>query len=202
MEGAIFYWIAWIGWTITTFFMVKTRERLFLSGSLLILIYASTITIHVDQFSMNATLLMLALISYAYIGIQRARDLYYSIFVSILLTLVYVGLYFIVIYDPVWVIFGFDLFMALPMSILTLFMIQSWRVRMPVLISAFIHGEIAHTYIFQSINSLYVTGSLSFLSQVSIACVIVGLWSAYEWFIARMKLKVDRPVKHVKEGVQ
>lgn len=201
MEGAAFYWFAWIAWTITTFLMKKTKERVYLSIFLLLLIYASTFTFHIDRFSMNGTLLMLALISYAYIGMQTARETMYSMFVSVLLSLVYLGLYVIVINDPIWVMFSFHFFMALPVSLLSILMLKTVRTRLSVLISALIHGEVMYTIFMLDMHPMYVSGSFIFLNVVGVACGIVFLWTMYESFISKLKVKVDRPVKHVKEGV-
>ncbi|MCF6137590.1 YphA family membrane protein [Pseudalkalibacillus berkeleyi] len=199
MEGILFYWFAWISWTGTTFFMPKTKERLCLSGFLLILIYSTNFTFHIGQYSVNAALFLLAIISYAYIGMLSLKRLTYSIIVSMILSVVYIGLHIIVLTDPVWVMFGLEVFMAVPVAILSLILLK--ELQLPILIAAYIHGEIAYTYLFQNTNTSYITGSVAFLDYVSMAIAIVFAWTAYVGFINKVKLRVDKPTKHVKEGI-
>jgi hypothetical protein len=201
MDDPIFYWITWMGWTITTFMMNKHTERFILSALLLCLIWTSTILIHIDGYTINGTLLLFALISYAYIGKQSTRDVGYSIFVSMLLSVVYLGQYFLAINDPVWIMFSFHWYMAIPLSLLSILLLSNLKGRLPVLLSGYVHGEIAYSIFLRQANPDFVTGSMSFLNAISIACFIVTAWSAYEHFTQLLKGKVDKPVKHVKHTV-
>ncbi|WP_408006541.1 hypothetical protein ACJROX_17790 [Pseudalkalibacillus sp. A8] len=202
MEGNLFYWFAWIGWTITTFLISKTQQRFLLSALLLVLIYCSGITLNIDGQLVNSTLFIMIFISYSYLGLQNFTELWYSIFVSILISLCYVGMHFIVVYDPVWIFVDLNFFIAIPLSLVVLFMTKRFHSRLPVLITGYAHGEIAYIFLFNDLAPEYIIGSFIFLDILSLSCLIVFLWTVYEDFAGRIRMRIDRPFKHVKQNAQ
>ncbi|WP_221565218.1 hypothetical protein [Alkalihalobacillus sp. TS-13] len=202
MEGTLFYWFAWMGWTISTFFLAKTRQRIVFSALLLILIYCSAITLDLDGQLVNLSLFIIILISYAYLGMQKFRELWYSIFMSSIISISYVGMHFVVVYDPVWIFIDLNFFIAIPLSLIVLLMAKDFHVRLSVLTSGYAHGEIAYITLFKDLAPDYVIGSFIFLDIISLSCMIVYLWSLYELFTSTLKVKIDKPVKHVKENIQ
>ncbi len=202
MEGILFYWFTWMGWTITTFLISKTQQRFFLSALLLALIYCSGITLNIDGQLVNSTLFIIIFISYAYLGMNNLTELGYSIFVSILISLCYVGMHFIVVYDPVWIFVDLNFFIAVPLSLVVIFMTKGLQSRLPVLITGYAHGEMAYVLLFNDLAPEYIIGSFIFLDILSLSCLIVFLWTIYEDFAGRIRLRIDRPVKHVKQNAQ
>ncbi|WP_261129145.1 hypothetical protein [Bacillus sp. Marseille-Q3570] len=202
MEGTLFYWFVWIGWTISTFFLAKTKQRVVSSALLLTLIYCSAITLNLDGHFVNLSLFFIILISYAYMGLQKFRDLWYSIFISLIISISYVGMHFIVVYDPVWIFIDLNFFIAIPLSLIVLIMAKDFHVRLPILLSGYAHGEIAYITLFKDLAPDYVIGSFLFLDIISLSCMIVYLWSMYELFATTLRVKIDKPVKHVKQNIQ
>src|SRR5699024_11296889 len=59
LDGVIFYWLGWVFWVFTTFFMKKCKRRTLLSIWILLLMICAHIQFNVHIFEINLTLIIL-----------------------------------------------------------------------------------------------------------------------------------------------
>lgn len=143
---------------------------------------------------------MIGILGYAYIGIQDNKLVIPAILLSLMLSIVYIGMQYVVLNDPYWLVYGVNLFAAVPIVLLLLIMIKDVRIRIGVLLSAYVHGELGYG-LFVNVPDIQVMGGELFLSHLSISGCILFLWTLYEKITTGMKVKMDCPKKHVKEGL-
>ena len=69
MDGSTFYFVAWIGWIIVTFFMKKGLIRWKLGACILIFIICSPLHVTIASFVVSVNALLLCIISFIGIAI-------------------------------------------------------------------------------------------------------------------------------------
>lgn len=88
--GFIFYWLSWLLWIITTFFMKKEQLRLFLSTLILLTILGSDIYLSIGNYDLLVSFIALIIIS----GLLHANFLkpYYHLFGSFTIMIGYTSI--------------------------------------------------------------------------------------------------------------
>ncbi|WLD91841.1 hypothetical protein [Alkalihalobacillus sp. AL-G] len=202
MDGIYFYWFFWIAWIITTFFMPKTSHRYWLSFLLLLLIFSSTTTIHLDSYAVNAAFLFAGLISYAYIGKSTVRLIFYSVFSSMIVSVIYVGVHFLILFDPVWLFFDRLYLISFLLCALVLLLSKPLDLRLSILVSGLLNGEIGYALFVNGLAPGYIVGSFDLLDIVALSCMSVTVWWGYESLVSIVKQQVDKPISHLKGKAQ
>jgi hypothetical protein len=181
MEGIFFFWLSWIGWVISTFFMKKDNKRLIISAALLIVIIGSPYEVTVLSYPINVSFLLLIVISYAVISQQtKKRTILYLFISSHILATANVAFHLFGMFDPVWIIFDRMWMLAGMMAYLTLLLIKNVWLRLATVCAGFGQGGLMYMLILDRYNFPIEVGSLSYFDVVAQTLMIITVWGLIE----------------------
>lgn len=119
MDGVLFYWLGWIFWIITTFFMRKGKNRTTLTFLILLIIALSLIKLPIFGYEISLSFCVLICVLFFLLAKQKRKV--YTLFVITFIGFSYTGLRLWEIVSPVWVIVPRVYLYAVIIFLLTLF---------------------------------------------------------------------------------
>ncbi|MEH7012672.1 hypothetical protein V7087_18000 [Neobacillus niacini] len=181
MEGSMFYWIIWVFWVYITFFMNKQNlYRTKLAAGILMFIIFSNVNFMFMGFEFYASGLFMLLLSYIIFSKKKLGSLLYAFICSFIVTISYVTFNLFVIYDPIWVIFQKEWMMGICFSCLAIFLQNSLKDRLLIIVSGTMQGEILYAYYLSKFEFTYPIGSIAYLDVSSLAVLLLVSWSILE----------------------
>lgn len=180
MAGVFFYWFAWMGWTIITFFMKKNKIRTELAIFILFLIFFSSLKVTAaDAVEVSFSFFILLLYAYRKFACEMKGQFLYYLFSSNIITLAYAVFLIYSMYDPV-VVWGNRTWMtAVLVFLITQMLANSFHHRLIVAVIGISHGNI----LYELVTSRFVfsadIGSLQYFDLLAAAVCLISLWQLY-----------------------
>lgn len=185
MEGLYFYWLAWIGWVWTTFFMNKDHPmRLRWTAFLLAAILTAPLT--VELLIIEVHLSALAIASFIFIETRRkkAGSFLYLFLSSFIIMLAYTSFLMFELFDPVWVLFDRKIMLGASGFYLAVLLHRERQDRILALVSGFLQGDLLFSAILWKFKFPYAAASMAFMDILFISLGLLLAWSAIESMIA------------------
>jgi hypothetical protein len=182
MEGALFYWFAWLGWVWATFFMEKqSKYRFTIAFVLLILIISSPFRMEILGIEVYIPAFVLMTFFLIETAMLRSR-IFFSVFItSFIIMLGYVSFLLFELFDPVWVIFDRKWLIAFS-GILLATVLQSKRLSQLLSLGiGMLLGEFLFSFIMKRLAFPYPVASPAFLDIVSLTAMILGVWVSFHY---------------------
>lgn len=181
MEGTMFYWTFWISWVYLTFILNKNHpDRLKLAVMVLLVIIFSTSHLVIGPFDIYVSMLLLLLFSYAMLGEETRRTIFYLCICTLIISIAYVTFHLFETFDPIWMVFNREWMMGIVISYLSLLLQKTLKGRILIVVSGMVQGELLNGYILHSLHLSSQIGSLAFLDACSIIVLILAGWSFLE----------------------
>ncbi|MBT2682046.1 hypothetical protein [Bacillus sp. ISL-37] len=187
MEGLYFYWLAWIGWIWTTFFMNKDNPlRLKWTAMLLAVILAAPFTVDVFIFELHLSAFAIAFFIFWETRRKKTGSFLYLFLTSFIIMLAYTSFLMFELFDPVWVLFDRKIMLGAAGFYLAVLLHKDGHDRILALISGFSQGDILFSAILWKFNFPYAAASMVFMDILFISLGLLIAWSAIESIIAVM----------------
>ncbi|MEW8970982.1 hypothetical protein [Mesobacillus jeotgali] len=187
MEGLYFYWLAWMGWVWTTFFMNKNNPlRLKWSVLLLAVILAAPYTADVVNIEIHLSALAIGLFIFLETRQKKTGSLLYLFLSSFIIMLAYTSFLLFELFDPVWVLFDRNIMLGAAGFYLAVLLHKERRDRILALISGFLQGDILFSAILWKFNFPYPAASMAFMDILFISLGLLLAWAAIESMISVM----------------
>lgn len=180
VDGSVFYWICWMAWVCSTFFMKKSSKRLILSGSFLVLIIVSPYFFLLGSIRINIGVFIILLYCFTEIAKRTSKQKLYLLICILTISLAYSSFQLFELYDPVWLFFNRNYMLAAALIYLTIMLVKEFRFRLVALLIGAIQGDILYAIIVSNVNIPYDIGSFKFLDVVSISGGFIFIWSSLE----------------------
>ncbi|MDZ5471189.1 hypothetical protein SM124_05470 (plasmid) [Bacillus sp. 31A1R] len=181
MEGIVFYWLFWMYWVLTTFFVKKDNPYRFkISIWLLFAIITSLHTIDLLGFQISATALFMLTTAYIVLGTIKGKTFLYMILTSFIGMLAYTSFQLFELYDPVWIIFNRAWLLGLIMAYFTILVERRFYMRLVTMVLSIAQGEILFAIVLRRFSFDYEIGSLSCLDVMAITAAFILAWSGFE----------------------
>jgi hypothetical protein len=181
MEGSLFYWCLWLFWVYITFFMNKQNPyRTKLALLILVVIIFSNLHFKILNFEFYGSGLLLLLLSYIILSKNKLGSLLYAFICSFIITISYITFNLFVIYDPIWVIFQKEWMMGICFSCLAIFLQNTLRGRLLIIVSGTMQGEILYAFYLNKFEFSYSIGTTAYLDAFSIIILLLVSWSILE----------------------
>lgn len=185
MEGLYFYWLAWIGWILATFFMNKDNPlRMKFAVVLLAVIIAAPYKANFLIFDYHLSAIVIAFFVFFETRRIKLVSFLYLFLSSFIIMLAYTSFLMFELFDPVWVLFDRKIMLGAAGFYLALLLHKDKHFRMLALISGFMQGEFLYAAILWRFDFPYTAGSMAFLDLLSISVGLLLAWSAVETMIA------------------
>jgi hypothetical protein len=181
LDGAYFFWLAWIGWIISTFFLKKGRKRLILSAFILIIIISSRVELPVTEtviIKFSAICFLAA--GYYFVSKQTLKSKLYLMLTTLIVTFAYVSFHLFELFDPVWLFADRKWLLSLAIVYVTLLLWKEISFRFFGMLIGVTQGEMLYGSILQSFRFPYTIGSFAFLDAIAICCLLIGVWWVLE----------------------
>lgn len=174
MDGLYFYWIFWIYFVITFFFLddKKLRERL--SLWLLSVIILSSTTIFIFSYEISVSILFLLVSSYVYISKGKSIRIFYEIILIFIVMLTYTSFHLFALYDPAWLLFNKKLMLLILICYVVNLLTDQFPLQAVLLTSGMIQGDILYGVILRQIGILYDISHYYILDTIALssACLL------------------------------
>lgn len=180
VEGIYFYWISWLGWIITTFFMRKCRERTVLSFVILMVIAVSDFTFQAENVTLRTAFLILLLFSFVLMAKTKGLSLLYYLISSLIISIGYGCFHLFELFDPVWLILDRKWMLAFIVLYLTLMLAKDYYYRMTIAIIGFCNGELLYSLILNKFSFAVELGDFPFLDALAVSLLLLSFWSLLE----------------------
>ncbi|MFS0863541.1 hypothetical protein [Fredinandcohnia sp. 179-A 10B2 NHS] len=180
MDGSVFYWICWMAWVCSTFFMKKNRERLILSGCFLLLIIVSPYFFVIGSVRINIGIFIVLLYCFTKIAKRTSKQKLYLLICILTISLAYSSFQLFELYDPVWLFFNRNFMLAAALIYVTIMLVKEFQFRLVALLIGAIQGDILYAIIVSNVNIPYDIGSFKFLDVISISGGFIFVWSSLE----------------------
>jgi hypothetical protein len=180
VDGSVFYWICWMAWVCSTFFMRKSSKRLILSGSFLVLIIVSPYFLLLGSIRINIGVFIILLYCFTEIVKRTSKQKLYLLICILTISLAYSSFQLFELYDPVWLFFNRNYMLAAALIYVTIMLVKEFRFRLVALLIGAIQGDILYAIIVSNVNIPYDIGSFKFLDVVSISGGFIFIWSSLE----------------------
>ncbi|MFC4324159.1 YphA family membrane protein [Litchfieldia salsa] len=195
MEGLYFYWITWLGWIYTTFFMDKGKKRLILSFLILLILSLSSIDLLINTYHLNLVHLIILILPFALIVKKTIAQKVYLLICSLTITIAYVTFQLFELFDPIWLFLDRKWMLAIVLVYLTLMLTKERVSRIACLLIGSCQGELLYGFIINKFRFNYEIGSYSFLDVLSLSFIIVFVWLKLEVLIQYIDEMVQKNAK-------
>lgn len=196
LEGMFFYWVAWLLWILTTFFMKKNSTYRFATAiCILILISLTPYEIAVLGFQLNLAVIFLYFYILGHIILVKKVVGIHNLLCTYVLMLAYASFLLFELYDPVWILFNRVWMIACVLGYLSVMLFSDSKDRLHFLIIAIIQGEFLFAMIVRKIGFAYSVGTGQFLDTLSSAVLVLVLWSICETVIVSMDQYMNQHVR-------
>ena len=195
MEGIFYYWMMWLAWIITTFFIKKQKVRTKLTIFLLVNICISEFYWVIGHFYVRISLLLFLGLGY-YLSVKKntAKSLSYYLII-LTLTFAYTSILLFHIYDPVWFLFDYRLIVSSTVSVLAIYLGKQIVQKYAIYILAVCQGELIYWFILGKFHSGLIIGTAAYLDMVVIGCIIIYLWTTFQQLVLSLEQTLEKPAK-------
>ncbi len=196
MEGSYFYFVAWMGWIVTTFFLRKDEIRWKVSAVILMFIICSQITVSIASFTISVNALILGVISFLGVALYSIWKKVYALLSALIIAMLYTSFHLLEVYDPIWIVIDRTFMLSGTLVYASILLHRDRLLRLCSLYAGALQGEILVTFIFRRLHFPYEFGSLTFFDIIAVSTLLVMLMfyivkiSAYRGLFRK---------KHVKE---
>ncbi|MGM8211632.1 YphA family membrane protein [Virgibacillus sp. W0430] len=180
-SGMLFYWLSWIFWIITTFFIKKSLLRTVVSGWILLVIIGSTIYVPIGVSTVSAALLIL--LAGSALLYTQLTQMYYALFASFTVTIGYTAILIWEKITPIWFILPRELLISIVLCLLLTMMSEQFIHRLLIGLLGISFGEIFYSFMLSSYSLQSEIGHLQFLDQAAV--MVLFLLPTY--YIPRIK---------------
>lgn len=197
MEGSYFYFFAWMGWVITTFFLKKDGFRLGVSIFLLLVVIGSQMKLPIFSVSISGSALLIMSVSCLGIAFYSLWMKMYTLLCALIIAMIYTIFHVIELYDPVWIVIDRTWMLSSILVYASVLLHRNRILRIWGLYVGMVQGELFLTFIYKAMNVSYDIGSFAFLNIAAVSTILFALlYSAVRVF------PYSRPFKkkQVKEG--
>lgn len=185
MEGNTFLWLCWLVWLIATFFLkINHRMRYPIAMFALLCIILFPYQIHFVGYTVTINFVLFLCMLYFYIAKKSFQETILLAFYSLIVCISYATFILFEHLDPVLFIFGRNWMVANLMAVLAWYLHSSTSLRMLLVLSGMVHGEVMITFIFKQIGLPYVMGAFLFLDTVARTMMLLFGWALIEKGIA------------------
>lgn len=182
MEGLFFYWISWIVWVCTMFFVPKKVSfRFYLLFHLLGIMVFSRYILTIYSFSIQLSGLYMFFIICIKIRKYPLLKTVGVILNSFLVAIAYASFQLFVLLDPIWVMMEPVYLQCLFLNYLVLLLAKEWRIRVVILILGMIIGDIVYSGVLTYQLLPYVSLSFSWHDAMVMVLIAQLLWSYLEF---------------------
>lgn len=196
MDGSYFYFLAWLGWIITTFFLKKEAFRWKVSAVLLVFIICSQITVSIASFPIAANALLLGTISFLGIAFYSIWKKIYALLSALIIAMLYASFHLLEMYDPIWIVMDRTWMLSGILVYASILLHRDRVLRLCSLYAGALQGEILVTFIFHTLRFPYQLGSLTFFDIIAVATLFFTIL----FCIVKMSASMGQlKKKHVKE---
>lgn len=196
MEGNYFYFLAWVGWIVATFFMKKESVRWKVSAVILIFIICSQITVSIASFTISVNALLLGIISFLGITLYSIWKKLYVLLSALIIAMLYTSFRLLEVYDPIWIVMNRTFMLSGALVYASILLHEDRLLRLCSLYAGALQGEILVTFIFRKLHFPYEFGSLAFFDIVAVSTLIVAILI---WIAKVSAYTGQLRKKHVKE---
>ncbi|QNF30688.1 YphA family membrane protein [Metabacillus elymi] len=199
MEGIFFYWLMWLAWVVTTFFMKKGKARIKLAIFIMLNIIISEFYMIIGDFYVRVSLLLFLLLGY-YLAVKHKKQRIVSFYMTTLtLMFAYAGILLFRIYDPVWFLFDYRLIVSVAVSLLAIYLGKQTVQKYALYIISVCQGEFLYWFILGKFHKGLTIGTAAFLDMIVIGCLIIYICTISQQFIVFIEQTLQKPAKE-KQG--
>ncbi|WP_042223578.1 YphA family membrane protein [Oceanobacillus manasiensis] len=166
-----FYWIGWMLWILTTFFMSYGRERDLYTIWLMSLMILSNTNIHIGLTQINASTFPIMLGSIILL-LNLQRQIYLTV-CTVTIILGYTSILFWEIVAPVWLFLPRELLIPLLLGLTALILVNELKSRICVILLGATMGEYVFSFYLFSYGMTRGVGELPFLGNIMMTIVII-----------------------------
>lgn len=180
VEGLYFYWLAWAGWILSTFFMKKGREREVVTITVLIAILVSKNSFIAGAFQFNNVWVLILIISLFVFSYSDKKRIFYHWVSALTITFAFTSFWLFRLYDPVWMFMDEKWMLSLFLAYLSIMLAKDWRHRAAYLMAGVAQGDLLFALILSKFSFPYEVASLATLDSLSISLMLAGCWCMIE----------------------
>lgn len=195
MDGSTFYFVAWIGWIVVTFFMKKEPIRWKISACILIFIICSPLNVTIASFTVSVNALLLCIISFVGITLYSIWKKLYTLLSALIIAMLYTSFYLLEVYDPIWIVVDRLLLLSGALVYASILLYGDRILRLCTLYIGMLQGELLVTLIFHKLHFPYEYGSLAFFDVVAVSTLFMAilLWiTKVSVYMERFKRKTRK----------
>lgn len=168
-NGLLFFWFSWLLWIYVTFVMKKNQIRTLLGFWILLTIGGSST--YVTILGYNLTLSYLILTFGAIIILAQCRRLFYHLFSSLTIMVLYMGVMLWENYFPIWMILSKTFVSPFIIVFITVLITKGFYNRLSITLLGISSGELMYSFILSSYSIREPIGGYTFFD-----CVMVILF--------------------------
>lgn len=192
MNDFLFFWIAWICWLFATWFMQKGTLRIQIAMISLISIVCGSHTITIMSLKINTAIIFFLCLSLYFVHKQKWVQQLYLISSSMIMTLGYVAIYLITIYDPITFVFSFTFIAPAYLFIISSLFTKKVIHKLTLIILSIALGEILIGFILNSIGLNNEIGTNHYLTRLTLTFLCIIIESLFKNIILHFERYVNR----------
>ncbi|WP_242217281.1 hypothetical protein [Bacillus cereus group sp. BfR-BA-01380] len=174
MEGGYFYFLAWMGWIVTTFFLKKDTVRLGLSAVILLFIICSQTVISVASITISMNALLLGGVSFIGIAAYSIWKKIYTVLCALIIAMLYASFSLIELYDPIWIVVDRTWMLSSILVYTSVLLHRDRLLRIWGLYVGALQGELFVAFILKTFHFPYQLGSLQFFNMIAVSTMFFG----------------------------
>lgn len=175
VEGSYFYFLAWMGWIIATFFLKKDTFRLCVSAAILLFISCSQTVISISSFTISVNALLLGGISFVGITVYSVWKKIYTLLCALIIAMLYTSFSLIELYDPIWIVINRTWMLSGILVYISILLHRDRLLRIWGLYVGALQGELFVAFVLKSFNFPYQLGSLQFFNMIAVSTMFFSL---------------------------
>ena len=175
MEGSTFYFVAWIGWIVVTFFMKKDSIRWKISACILIFIICSPLHVTIASFTVSVNAILLSGIAFIGITLYSIWKKLYSLLSALIIAMLYTSFHLLEVYDPIWIVVDRLFLLSSALVYASVLLHEDRILRLCSLYIGMLQGELFVTIIFRKLHFPYDYGSLAFFDSVAVSTFFMAI---------------------------
>jgi len=176
-DNFIFIWLCWILWTLSTFFMPKSKLRTAFSCWLLIIIISSPTSIVLNDY-LSISIAFISLLIGAMLMYSLKEYWFYHLIVIFSLTFAHMALLFLMKVSPILIILSPTIMIALLNASLTIISQKKLFQQLFIVVLGMGFGDLMYGFILNNYYMAYRVGHFPFLSQLFMTILCLMLWQA------------------------
>jgi hypothetical protein len=171
-DGIFFYWVMWSGWIYTTFLMKKDSKRGYIAFLILVGIILSMYVIPFSLGTVNASLLLFAVLGVVYLARKNKRTLY-DLTVCFAAATTYFSIQIFSLYDPAKLFIDKRYIIAFFFSFVLLSLAKRREDLLFLFLIAFFLGDLLYQLTISSLQGFVEVGSMLTLDLFALTSMIL-----------------------------